>query len=876
MRFTIRPRPLDLLVASLLLVAVAPLVLRQAAAVWHLAELNAPWLIDLAHRLPEFVDPRLLPSIAIAVVALVLAGVGFALLHRYGLAPQEEPLPLPDLGVAEASVEPAQTSRWLGPAAVAGSALLPAAAACVLVAKLIREPADPGVLLWWGFFLVTALLPAWLADRRHGRLPRLPLSWRELLVVLLLVAGHAALVGWDVGSWKYTCIGDEWATYLRARDMAELPLNSIDPTSVFGDVTHGVDMDQTPIETTIQSRFMRVIGYDNIGWRSASVLMFSFGLVPLLIIARMLLDRTSAAVAVGLAAFSHYLFADAHMGYGMSLWRLSILMAVAATLMTARSASLTGAVITGACLALCRLVLAAPAIAPMVLLPALVALLSDRPRWGVGWILSRPSRRRAVALIGVALAVFLVASVVPQSFYPPLMETPSGIGGLLWKTSFAPLLNHLLGPDWSDRTFDRVWTFGQFLDQSGKNVLRSLLAPLVLKGSSHYVAGFALDGMTTALVIIGMVATVVLARNRRGPRMLWWLYLAWLGVIGLLSPYEYMPISRYHVLVPLWALFAGFGFRAVVRAAARAEHPASRRTTIVAAWSVIAVVAVLNLHTFYRTMPRTQDKHPAVIAMRELQQLPEPGRVWACFGNWHPLDLLVHAYPVESRLLFLPADRFLVDLPWQEIRAEDVLLVADPDREVPRHLMERLVDQFPGTFVDRIQRGNGQVYRCRLPYNMAGRPPRASRRGQIQVGAEIERVPLSDLVYVSTPPDPTLEVDVAPDGETIRVDGEGRPGSFVGGIRTEFHLVVPEGFDVLDAALALADSPALQGPGWARFSVLVDGGQVYTREVSSESDPVPIRVDLGAGEVVTLRTEHLEGEPEDSVWPVWMDPGFLR
>ena len=46
----------------------------------------------------------------------------------------------------------------------------------------------------------------------------------------------------------------------------------------------------------------------------------------------------------------------------------------------------------------------------MVLLPVLVGLLSERPRLGLGWLLSRPSRSRAVALVAVTVVVFLVAA----------------------------------------------------------------------------------------------------------------------------------------------------------------------------------------------------------------------------------------------------------------------------------------------------------------------------------------------------------------------------------------------------------------------------------------------------------------------------------
>ena len=94
--------------------------------------------------------------------------------------------------------------------------------------------------------------------------------------------------------------------------------------------------------------------------------------------------------------------------------------------------------------------------------------------------------------------------------------------------------------------------------------------------------------------------------------------------------------------------------------------------------------------------------------------------------------------------------------------------------------------------------------------------------------------------------------------------------------RTTVHFIVPAGFDGLETALALADSPALQGPGRVRFSVVVDGEEVFARELTTDDGVERVFVDVGDAEVVTLTSRHVEGEPGDAVWPVWVDPVLVR
>jgi hypothetical protein len=697
----------------------APLLVHHNPAVATWLQRNARWLGVALGELPPVYPQPLLIAAALAVILLALAAV---VLHRAGSRSVHEPtaivgMPVANHGPVDLLLATGSEARtWRRVAVVLGCSWL--ALVLVMSAKRVESPSSHWVIVAWLGCFVVAWLVALLVDRRF-RVAGGPaaVSRRHVLLLLALVSVISIWLASDLDSWRYSCIGDEWGVYERAESYAHG--NLLDAENYLGGVSQGIYRVHAPILSGTQSLVMRVAGINNFGWRLSAVLAASLSLVPFALFAGRILGRGGLVVALVLAATSPVLFAEAHTGYGWGQMRLWTLCVLAALVHTIERRQMRHAVMLGIFCVLCSLISGlAVFVAPLALLWLFVSTvrsggLSTRSRLrlaGRGWM---------VLLLAVAVIVFVVGAQLPGWLAPESESMVDKLRLTLWKTSLGPLVAHVLGPDWFDPPLTEIYGPGTFAEIFGLMLVRSLLAPLTFISRTHYVNGHLMDPIGAGLVLIGMVVSLLSRVGRRRSELLWLFFLPAMLLAGAFAPYhEYgdLRITRLHILVPFWAIFAGLGYEAVVRALQPVTGVWSRWLPKAVFALVAGAVVLWNLHAIHVRIPRDEGATSIVLAVREMQLAAPHETVLACLGPWHPMDGLIRKYPGNEKLQFVDDEPFAELIESQELDQDSVFLFPLPldtpeRRELCVSLLQTFTDQLECTALPRAPAP--KILKCR-------------------------------------------------------------------------------------------------------------------------------------------------------------------
>ena len=131
----------------------------------------------------------------------------------------------------------------------------------------------------------------------------------DILIVAALVGIFVALNSHDLTDWYYSAIGDEFAHYNFARELAEDGLKRpFDLDGVYSEIN--------PVMASIYPAVvMRLVGVDNFGWKFSLIVSVALSIPGVYILGHLIAGRIAAFVSAATVAFSHYIFAFMHTGY---------------------------------------------------------------------------------------------------------------------------------------------------------------------------------------------------------------------------------------------------------------------------------------------------------------------------------------------------------------------------------------------------------------------------------------------------------------------------------------------------------------------------------------------------------------------------------
>ena len=393
--------------------------------------------------------------------------------------------------------------------------------------------------------------------------------YADIVIVIALVGVFVGLNTHDLTDWYYSALGDEYAHYNFARDLAENGLRRpFDLDGVYSDIN--------PVMTSIYPAVvMRLFGIDNFGWKLSLIISVAVAIPGMYILGHVLAGRAGAFVAAAVLAFSHYILAFMHTGYPNTDVLPIIVWAIALFALGIRRGSsalmYAGGVVAG--IGILMNIVANAAIA--------VSVLYALSHSGV--------RKRVISLLPWALGVALTAA-------------PMLIANQDYVISF--FLAKIVGPG-----SQHASEYDSALSRILANAAQNLTAFNYNSRASHYVSGSLLDPVSAVLATLGL-AYCLGTVSRASSRLMLILFAVLATGTALLSPYPYVPITRMSgMLIPL-ALMAGvlvarFSDGAVSPSTGATAGVLGGRALQISALSILAAaVLALNAWQFWVATPQ--------------------------------------------------------------------------------------------------------------------------------------------------------------------------------------------------------------------------------------------------------------------------------
>jgi hypothetical protein len=501
-------------------------------------------------------------------------------------------------------LDPSRPS-WRGGVKVGGMLLL-----ILLMAWLFREASLPPL----AFVLLVGAAWAWLAAKR-GR--------EEIGLGLLLLFSFGYHVH-DIHSWRYACIGDEYAFY-------DTLLNLQKPGAVWHYLDgRGVYGDHSIASSLHQAWISQWLGNGVYGWRISEVMSVHAAAVFLYYFLRRFLSVSGAVVGISIFLASQHVATMAKIGYVMCQGLVPLTACWLALAIAVQKRSLTAAVLAGMFAAggFYTFSLAVP----LVVVAALFFGLYLIKEWISSGRRMEGGRWFCLAIAGAS--GFMVTAC------------PRGLV-LDWYQNLAlrtGLTHHESDPS------GLVW-------HVMSNSLYTVASPLFFQNPTHYTSGPLVDPLSLLLLLVGVVGWIGGGwRTALG----WWAVLGVLlsdVLVGGLNIYDYPPNTRVFLLLPFLSVLGALGWESL-----RLRMVSMKRFSIFNGGLTVVVITGLfglNYLQMYPLLDRTFQRIQYHFLVRRFEESSQERRFVMVAREAYVYDqnfetvLRAHGYD-PTRLTYLP------------------------------------------------------------------------------------------------------------------------------------------------------------------------------------------------------------------------------
>lgn len=374
------------------------------------------------------------------------------------------------------------------------------------------------------------------------------LKQRSAGVVLCFTTWGAVIYyAWDINSWKFAFVGDEWQFYSAARAIADKNL-LVNPFDI-----HGVYGFNSVLGSVYQALFIKLLGANSAAWRFSNIIL----IVPISLFFYLWMhdrfDQRTALISTLMLQASSFVANYLKIGYvnaqAFALFIVALYLAGrCGKQLTPRNAGWLGAI-----LGVSFYIYIGP-LFPLLVAPYLLPLIFERRR----------STREELLKAGTLCLALYLAIALPGILSSLGANSPAG------KTIFAR--------EYSDNAQTAINVFHDFLlfYQSFDYIY------------NHFIAGPYLDLFSRILAAAGTLIALIALVRFRSERYLYLLlaYVLAAVVIGVTSPYAYAATTRGIFFIPFGAAFAGIALAGLTR------WLTVRRL----AYALVAVIWIANIY----------------------------------------------------------------------------------------------------------------------------------------------------------------------------------------------------------------------------------------------------------------------------------------
>lgn len=418
----------------------------------------------------------------------------------------------------------------------------------------------------------------------------------DILILLFISLGYIFLISWDINSWYYSAIGDEYALYTYAKDIAEKNTKislfpSVGKVSIF--LQNGV-YNHIPIASSYyQAITMRLLGTSHAGFVASSLIIVVVSFWFYYFYVKDLGGRTLAIFSLFLLSSSHYLWAFIHTGYWNNQIFLPFLASIYFFFKGVKKQKTSYIFLAG--------------------------IFS-----GLGFY-TYYSSRITIILLSIYLVIniqkFLKQKKLISFLYLGFIFTIAPFIFVNKSTIITQMVHFsLLNPE--------VDSQSQKLLLFLNNIWISFRAFYSNRQVQHFVSGSLIDPVTAFFFSIGLLFMLIKS-NKSYFILIWFLIL--LLITGGFSSYSVIPITRLFFLLPVIALIAAQGILKTI------ETLKTKNLIFRLILPIIFLgVFFLNLFRFYFQTPKKLGLTPVATTMRAIMTFKQCKENSLVFFKYYP------------------------------------------------------------------------------------------------------------------------------------------------------------------------------------------------------------------------------------------------
>jgi len=381
----------------------------------------------------------------------------------------------------------------------------------------------------------------------------------KYLVLFFIIAIPTALLIRDIDNPMYSFIGDEYQFYVDAKKVA----HDVTIANIFS--LSGVYGYHPVADTFLQAGVMKIIGTNLVGWKFSNILVMTVSTIFIYLIAQTLWQTsTTSIVASVFFAFSHYLFAFAHIGYNNLHALVPALAGYYFYCLFLTKKQTFFLIATGLCAGFCFYTFYSARIITGLLL--LFAMSHGRKFFGF--------------LIGMFLPLLPLLAINKNKLFL----------------------------DMFDPTITKIQTPVVFM-QNYIQFLRGLIDKTVVP-THHFVVG---PLVSPILLLLFFLAVVITLRKKSLVSHAHTLFILWFFTTSTIIVWSFfqssIPITRLHIIVVPMALLGAYALTKITR-------------SYIIICLVSALYAISELYIFYAIMPTRYPLTPSTLVLQIAKEHP--------------------------------------------------------------------------------------------------------------------------------------------------------------------------------------------------------------------------------------------------------------